>query len=241
MLTPDNPRAPDGEELSAVPASEAPTNADAEVEHEAAAAQPQPDRSAIQRRIDKLYAQKKAAEEAAEAERQKVRELEAKLAELQAPRSTSFWQAPAPQEDLKKALQEVLAPVVERLDRHERTLTLAAQHEQSWAAAESEFPEITQPNSELRALAEDIISRDPELQASTNGPYKAVLLARGLLADARLTVARKRAAEIPAASGEGQTTDRSKLQKELNQILKRGIQSFADYQQARELRRRLNS
>lgn len=232
---------------------------------------PQPSRpdkgfEAMQRRIKRLFAQKRAAEEEITAERQRREQLEARLRELEsriayqppppaypAPDPYGFA-APAARADaerpaanpgpdfgvLQAAIQRAVQPLVERLNQREQLDALAFAHEQSWEAAEEEFPEVAQ-NGALRKTAQRILSQDAELARSPNGPYRAVLIARGLLADAAAPEAAKRAAGTVIGAAQGEGASRFKLEAEYRELLKKGIFNATEWARARQLKQQLDA
>lgn len=234
----------------------------------AAAAPPTRGFQDMQRRIGRLFAQKRGAEEAAEVERQRAEALEARLRELEARAAASQYApprpAPAPAEGFNPyaqpipspqpapfdprlfsgALQQALAPIVDRLNAREQIEALAGAHDNSWDAATEEFPEIAQGGSALRRTAEHLLRQDPELARSPNGPYRAVLLARGLLADApraaaAVQVRRNAGTATTAGPGDGRTL--AQLQTEYAKLLKDGIFDARGWTRAQHLRQEIGA
>ncbi len=229
--------------------------------------------SSLRRRIDKLFAQKKAAEEGSAAERARADALEARLHELenqlhaqrQAPPPYGYAQpapAPAPAGGgfdpygapppppppppafdprlIAGIVSQAVAPFAQRMQAWEEREALVNAHEASWEEVASEFPEIEQPNSELRRLAEQLLRRDPEMARSTNGPYRATLIARGLLADRhpdRSQVKRMAGTAGSAGPGDGRTLD--SLKTEYRQMLNKGVTTFDGYRRLKALKARI--
>lgn len=234
----------------------------------APAPQPQDSFQSLRRRVDKLFAQKKAAEEGSAAERARADALEARLRELESqlatPRQapTYGWPqpAPAPVTDggfnpygapppppptapafdprlIAGIVNQAVTPLVQRVQMWEDREAIANQHEQSWEEAAGEFPEIEQPNSELRRLAEQLLRRDPEMARSANGPFRATLMARGLLADRQPDRAQaKRMVGTASAAGPGDGKTLDMLKTEYRQLLDKGVTTFQGYRRLKELR-----
>lgn len=218
-------------------------------EEDEADVEPRPGIEAMRRRISKLFAQKRAAEENAAAERAyrealeyRLRELEARIASAPPPSNPGNpFEAPVPSATLDSralhsVVQQALKPIVERLQAREQLDELAYAHERSWEAAADEFPEVAR-KGRLRQTAQSLLAQDPELARSPNGPYRAVLMARGLLADVPDDSAAKRAAgtAVPAAPGERPAA--AQLRAQYKALLKKGIFTADDWAQAQQLRR----
>jgi hypothetical protein len=136
----------------------------------------------------------------------------------------------------------------DRLDRRDQMEVLATQQESSWSEAVAEFPELRDPNSPLTQAAKTVFQRDQNLRLAASGPYRAVIMARGLLADSVRQEAnledRRRAAGTPtgtALGGEG--TSRAQVQQEYDAVMadmqaNRGNQ-HENWKKARYLQRQL--
>lgn len=189
---------------------------------------------AMQRRIEKLFAQKRAAEEAVESERARNRELEERLARLEAERAVPAPETPSRElGDLRGFVREAMEPFVRRLEERERIEALADAHEASWLAAEEEWPELAVETSDLSQLSKTILFRDEELLRSPNGPYKAVAIAAGMLAAS----GEKRSPQTLVGPAETESTGRlPALRKELKRLMERGLSGYEDYAEAKRLR-----
>lgn len=123
------------------------------------------------------------------------------------------------------AVQRALQPLTQKLEKFEqreaesaKTTALRKEHETSFREAVEEFPELAKNDSALAQAATRLFLGDTNLQADPNGPYKAALMARGILAEeARMglsTVPKKQAAASvnnPASAPIQKTGDRQKL------------------------------
>lgn len=158
--------------------------------------QPQ-DAPSVQKRINKLYGQKKAAEEVALANAERARIAEERLAQFQQFQPPQALQPPAyqnypqpvnpyaPQPETPADQTVSRAELQAALNAHGQFITnqmrLTNSHLISRREAESDFPDVFS-NSELREAADQIWAADPYLQSDPQGPYKAAALARGLRA-----------------------------------------------------------
>lgn len=110
-------------------------------------------------------------------------------------------------QDVADLLTRELAPVRDfiqqehkrRTDEQQRAEIYSAQ-QQSYEAAVSEFPELSQRGSALYRYTDEILKRDPELQRHRDGPYRAALMARGLLAEEAQTDRRQQDVQRAAAT-----------------------------------------
>ena len=196
---------------------------------------------AMQRRIAKLFAQKKAAEEAAQAERDRVKELEERLAKLELSRTAPTVDE-KPGGDIRAAIQEAIQPLVRRIEELDRTEALSRAHEQSWLDAEEEWPELGAPGSPLAELAQEILFNDPELLNSMNGPYRAVAMAKGILASqARGEAEKQGARSVVGASPGGASGQLRDIQRQYSELLKRGVNTYEEYALAKELRAKIQA
>lgn len=228
----------------------------------------------MQDRIKKLLGQKAEAQAAVEAERSKVAELERRLQELegrpqyplypqypqQIPQKSGdplnpfdipeIKSAPIPVQNFDpRVLQEVvkreLQPVIQRIEQRDRIDALSGAQAQSWERAAAEFPDIDQAGSQTRAVAEQILSSQPQLRFNPEGPLMAVLMARGLLADQRperREQARANTGTVVSAGGP-LPGDRgpavAKLEKDIAEIMKAGIQRPEDFVRIQRMRAKL--
>jgi hypothetical protein len=134
----------------------------------------------------------------------------------------------------------------ERLDRRDQMEALGAQQEQAYAAAVAEFPELKDQNSALAHAARQVFQRDPNFRLDPQGPYRAVIMARGLMADrvaneAGLETAR-RAAATPQATAVGtEGTTLAQIKSKYDAVLERmqrGIgNSHENWKEAQGLKR----
>lgn len=225
----------------------------------------------MQRRINKLFAQKRAAEEGRAAEQERVRALEARLVELEE-RATRpvppYYTPPSAPPDpvtgfnpygqfsapphplppptldprqLAVIFSQAISPLVERLNARDALDALAGAHEQSWAVAAEEFPELSTANSTLRRTAETLLRQDPELSRSANGPYRAVLTARGLLADTPTAPSPQLKARASTVVAAGPTEGRTlaQLKSEYAKLMAASVQDFRQYARAKQLREQI--
>jgi hypothetical protein len=160
--------------------------------------QPQPEKdNPIERRIGQLVAQRKEAEERAASLNASTAELQAQVLRLSEELATfkATQSAPAAQPlagpvsgvDVAKVIDDRFAAwdkrATEREQAQQGVVALHRAQVQSAAQATAEFPELADPNSALRAVADRVFGAMPELRRSPTGPYQAIVMARGLLAD----------------------------------------------------------
>lgn len=181
----------------------------------------------IQKRIDELWGQKKQAEEHASSLASEVESLRTQLAETQeklnllgvqrAGSDPLFPSSPAVPsssgEDLEKVVRKVLGetvgPMMQGWQQQQKLAQLRAAQAQSFNRAKSEFSDLGDPNSPLFQAADEIIRRDRALNFDPDGPRKAAIMARGLLADTGQEVrpeARLAAAAQPPTASPGPST-----------------------------------
>ncbi|MFA4972386.1 MAG: hypothetical protein WC683_07215 [bacterium] len=183
--------------------------------------------SPAEKRIAALYGQYKqeqearAQTEAANAElqsqlsqlSQEVSLLKAQRLQAATPSSDPF--APKPVvpassgQDVEKVIQatveRVVGPIVQEFRQKEQRSALQQGQQASLLRAANEFPEIKDATSELARLADQIWKSDPHLQQHPQGPYFAVLAARGAMGPVMSATQQEQlkvgAAQIPAGSG----------------------------------------
>jgi hypothetical protein len=156
----------------------------------------QPAESPIERRIAQLVAQRKEAEERAEsltanttALQEQVLRLSEELTQIR-----SAPAAPKPEPlagsvsgvDVAKVMDDRLAAWEKKLTDREtvqrNAVNLQRAQANSAMQAKAEFPEVADQNSQLFGVADRLFRSMPELQHAANGPYQAIIMARGLLA-----------------------------------------------------------
>lgn len=88
------------------------------------------------------------------------------------------------------AVQRALQPVLTKLESYEKreadtakTQQLRQEQQSSYRVAVEEFPELAKTDTQISQAANRLYLEDPGLQADPNGPYKAALMARGILAE----------------------------------------------------------
>lgn len=230
----------------------------------------------MKKRIDKLVWQKRTAEEETASVMERLQVLENKNAELMAqlaqgrpepgpapnlPTQLSYpgFPQPQPQQQMSPAAQagvpqdqvlQALQNLNERMNRREQMEALEIQQERSWNDTVAEFPELKDPQSQLRTVAADLFQRDPQLRMDPNGPYRATVMARGIITDvprqeARLEASRQ-AASTPQGTAFGAAgTTRAQVEKQYNEVLdrmSRGIgNSLENWKEASALRRQLTA
>lgn len=170
-------------------------------------------RQQMQARINSLFRQGKEKEEALEAERRKVSDLETRLVELERrsqvplPTQMSPWvqnplvgfdaaaaanaeQYQAQQQNqgfdprfVASVVQQAIRPIAQEIAERRQADAIADAQERAWGELAADYPEIDQPGSDLRRTAEEILNRDATFRANPEGPKYATLIARGLLSE----------------------------------------------------------
>lgn len=159
----------------------------------------------FQARINKLYGQKKEAEEYSanlEAENQNLRsqmsELQEKVSALEgrsnveddrAGLDSTAQRTPADgnagnlnAELVKNIVQDTVGSILSQRDQQvQKQQQIMQAHQKSWRSAVEEMPALADKNSELYQAAQQIWEKDAELRGSPAGPYKAAVMARGFL------------------------------------------------------------
>ncbi len=232
----------------------------------------------LQKRIHRLYGQWKTAEEGKSDAEQRLVSLEEKYEALRqqyVSRVPPVTQTPAPAQpsssfmDMSNLATPAVTPqtpsappsqddvvlneirnLQARLDRREQLDLLSAQQDGAWQEAVTEHPELTEKRSMLRAAAAHIFQSDPNMRQDPRGPLKAVIMAKGLLADtarneARLE-SRRRAAGTAVHSALGtEGNNRAQLKQEYDAILDKMARGIGDtnalWKRSRQLQRMLNA
>ena len=154
----------------------------------------------IEERINKLYGQKKEAEEYSanlESENQTLRTQMLELQETvnnlkerkddgqttQAGQSSSNGNAGnLDAEGIRKVVEETVGSVLSTREQNsQKAAQLRNAQVQSWQKAVHEIPGLKDQNSDIYQAAQRIWERDTELKQSPSGPFKAAILARGFL------------------------------------------------------------
>jgi hypothetical protein len=154
--------------------------------------------NAVEKRINALFAQKRAAEERAELADARSDELQAELLQLrekvglleQATSQSGHYNQPAttpqPGQDVVQVIDEKFKQLEERWSRaaqqQQAQQQLHSAQMQSFDRAKLEFPELSDVNSDFHQTANRLFSSNPALRASPDGPAQAALMAAGLLA-----------------------------------------------------------
>jgi len=157
-----------------------------------------PEPNKIQQRINQLYGQKKEAEEASallQAENNALRSQNLDLQEQintglggQLPLPPKVDQVPAPKEpgipavDIQKIVQDAVGNALGARDQAQNNaLALKQQHVTSWGKAIGSIPELKDTNTDLYKTAQNIWDRDQNLRSDPEGPFKAAIMARGII------------------------------------------------------------
>jgi len=142
----------------------------------------------VQTRINKLYAQKKSAEELVALQQQQIEQLRAQMTQIATAQPREVAADPGYYNPGPVGNQEPATPFVSRNELYqvlsqleqERQRRDDLRHAQSLnrAEAEKDFPEVFQI-PELHDAYNTILAQDALLQGDPQGPYKAALMARG--------------------------------------------------------------
>jgi len=150
----------------------------------------------IEARINKLYGEKMEAVENAQAFkvendelRTQMTQLQEQVAELQTPAVTPTPQAgndgnagALDEAKLHAIIEESVGKVLSNNQATaKKQQALRQAQETSWGSAVAEMGVLKDQQSDLYRTAQNIWARDPELKASPNGPYKAAVMARGIV------------------------------------------------------------
>lgn len=167
--------------------------------------EPQKSPTAAERRISQLFAQKREAEERASAAESRIDALRSELLQLQDqvasfkgggqgqdtfPTGTEAQQysgTPDVEAVFDKKLKEFEARITQGQRQRELELQTRQAQQHFFNIARQEFPEIADVNSQLHKLADKLfMEQSPTgeaLRRDPQGPYRAVLMARGILSD----------------------------------------------------------
>jgi len=152
----------------------------------------------IEQRINRLYGEKKEAEELATNLQAKNEELRAQMLDLQE-QVKEIKSTPAqPQEPpagetlnagvfdeakIEKIVEQSVGKVLSTnqaiVQENER---LRQAQVSSWNDAKKDVPGLSDENSDIYKTAQNIWENDPEFKKSPNGPYKAAMMAQGIIA-----------------------------------------------------------
>lgn len=195
--------------------------------------QPQEDnKNKIQKRMNQLYGQKKEAEEMADTLKQENEQLRSQMQDFQEQLKLLKEQKPAapdvgtpgnqnfggvdPEQIQGMIRQTVGEAVSEQLKTQQQQQALGQAQRLSWNAAVKEFGEgFKDTNSELYQTAQNIWASDPILKQDPKGPYKAAVMARGLLGDIQNTPGQ---GMVPAQQSINQNISKSDAEAELQEI-----------------------
>jgi hypothetical protein len=147
------------------------------------------DSERVQRRINRLYGQMKSAQEERDVYADRINQLEQQVNVLSQPAQTQYQldqgaalptgTPPAGDYVSRQELNQMFGQLTQAIQRRDALST--SQHA-SRAAVEQDFAQQLQdPN--FRQTYETILAQDASLAADPNGPEKAALQARGMLAD----------------------------------------------------------
>jgi len=209
-------------------------------------------KSAIQKRIAQLYGEKKQAEEEALLYKQQLQELQAQLQATQEELAqlrlnsgvnpavnsplSGIGAGPVSDPDsvkklVSEAVKEVVGPIVEEFNKNKQFQQLRLQQREAFNRAAMEFPELADPTSDLFQATDEVLRRDPKLQVDPDGPFKAALIAQGILARAQAqdgpqaTPEQKKAAAAgPPGAGVPQSGSRkqlAELEQQYDQLMER--------------------
>jgi hypothetical protein len=150
------------------------------------------DSEPVQKRINRLYGQRRAAEEQNDGLKNEIEQLKQQLAQLNAPGSNPLAQHPQNPYTPQSAGYQQDPPGGDYISRAELQQTLSAMalnqsrltalanaHSVSRIEAERQYPEVYNDPT-LRHTADQIFASDPALQQDPNGPEKAALMSLGM-------------------------------------------------------------
>jgi hypothetical protein len=97
----------------------------------------------------------------------------------------------APQADIiRDTIKAELQPVFDFMsnqkqlqEQQQRVQQVQVEQQQSLASAIEEFPELSDPNTDLYRVTDELLRQKPSLRNSPDGPYEAAMMARGILAE----------------------------------------------------------
>jgi hypothetical protein len=112
--------------------------------------------------------------------------------------------APAQQGDLRSIVQGELAralkPIIDSTRANSEKEARVRKHQASFAETAQDYPELADPNSEIRVIFDQIYDGRPDLQRLDDAPAVIAPMARGILADQKRSeqaqAGKKRAASI---------------------------------------------
>ncbi|RLC82782.1 MAG: hypothetical protein DRJ03_18490 [Chloroflexi bacterium] len=160
----------------------------------------QPQENKVEKRINQLYGEKKEAQELAETLRSENTELRSQFLGLQEKVAGLEAAQPAPQQtqepqagtqislsggdvgNIRDIVQEAVGQALTQRDAQAQNVNqLKQSHVNSWAKAIKEMPALKDQNTDIYKAANEIFLRDTELQKSYEGPFKAALMAKGIV------------------------------------------------------------
>lgn len=148
---------------------------------------------------------------------------------------------------LREVIQEQTLQQQKQIEEQRR---LMAAHEEAFAMAVEDFPELAQANSRERALFNELYDKSP-IKHLPDAPIQIAFQVKGILADQRGArdvdqAKRQMAGIVPtptgaAELGESQIASAKKRLAELQERMRRGDNSFDTYKEMRVLRSQLNA
>lgn len=154
----------------------------------------------VEKRINQLYGEKKEAQELAETLRNENTELRSQFLGLQekvagleavSPASQQTQEPQAGKEfspsgndvgNIRDIVQEAVGQALTQRDTQAQNVNKLRQaHVNSWGKALEEMPALKDKNTDIYKAANEIFLRDPEMQRSLEGPFKAALMAKGIV------------------------------------------------------------
>jgi len=194
----------------------------------------------FQSRINKLYGQKKEAEEFSANLEAENKELRSQMADLQEqmtalagrndpkePQAGLDTTIPRDQNDgsagnlnaelVKNIVQDTVGNILSQRDEQvKQRQQIQAAHQKAWRSAVEEMPALADKNSELYQAAQAVWDKDQELRNSPAGPYKAAVMARGFLGSDNVPKEKLQSATMQSAVN--QRLDSGSSAKEIEEI-----------------------
>jgi hypothetical protein len=194
----------------------------------------------FQARINKLYGQKKEAEEFSANLEAENKELRSQMADLQervsalAGRGDTGEPPAGPNttiqrdqndgsagnlnaELVKNIVQDTVGSILSQRDEQVRQRQeIQSAHQKAWRSAVEEMPALADKNSELYQAAQAVWEKDQELRNSPAGPYKAAVMARGFLGSDSVSKEKLQSATMQSAVN--QRLDNGSSAKEIEEI-----------------------
>jgi hypothetical protein len=194
----------------------------------------------FQARINKLYGQKKEAEEFSANLEAENKELRSQMADLQErvsalagrddtgePPAGPNTTIPRDQNDgsagnlnaelVKNIVQDTVGSILSQRDEQVRQRQeIQSAHQKAWRSAVEEMPALADKNSELYQAAQAVWEKDQELRNSPAGPYKAAVMARGFLGSDSVSKEKLQSATMQSAVN--QRLDNGSSAKEIEEI-----------------------